>query len=120
LLSLLNLAKNRHGVEEYYIYDPDRHDLTGWLRVSQQLVPIENINGWTSPRLQIKFVLQPHTLTIYRPDGEEFLGFLQLDQKRQLAEAKQLAAEAKQRDAEAKAHRLAAKLKALGIDPYSL
>jgi Uma2 family endonuclease len=94
---------DRHGVNEYYVYDPDRHHLTGWLRQSSFLEPIEDLQGWVSPRLQIQFDLQPDTLKIYHPNGNEFLGFLEQDQKRQQAEAK--------------ADRLAAKLRELGIDP---
>ena len=41
-----------HGVDEYYLYDPDHNDLEGWLRDSEGLSEIRDLNGWTSPRLR--------------------------------------------------------------------
>jgi Uma2 family endonuclease len=75
-----------YGVEEYYLYDPKTNNLQGWLRNSNILNPIQNINNWISPRLQIKFVLTPVTLEIYYPDGRKFLTPVELDQQRQQAE----------------------------------
>ncbi len=114
----------RYGVQEYYVYDPDTVELTGWQRVDQHLEAIQEIQDWTSPLLDIRFALKPDTLEIYRPNGEVFLTFTETSQardeaKQQRDEAKQQRDEAKrQRDeAIAKAERLAAQLKALGIDP---
>lgn len=76
----------RHGVEEYYLFDPDKIDLQGWLRSGDKLNVIEAMEGWISPRLGIKFILKPDNLDIYRPDGEPFLTFVQLGQLRQKAE----------------------------------
>ena len=77
---------NRHGVEEYYIYDPDKLELTGLLRGEQGLEVIEEINGWVSPRLQIRFQITDEGLEIYRPDGQRFLTYselgLELEQER--------------------------------------
>lgn len=100
----------RYGVEEYYIYDPDDNELEGLQQVNDHLELIEEINGWVSPRLDIKFVLTSETLEIYRPDGRKFLSSLELEQRAE--EATQRAEEATQR-----AERLAAQLRALGIDP---
>jgi Uma2 family endonuclease len=118
---------DRYGVQEYYIYDPDRHDLTGWQREGDRLAVIDKMDGWVSPQLGIKFEMTPDTLVIYRPDGEKFLGFLEIEERRQLAEEKaQVAeekfqvAEEKARLAEEKSVRLAAKLRELGLDPDSL
>jgi len=44
----------RHGVEEYYLYDPDKGDLSGWLRTAERLDVIELMSGWVSPRLGIR------------------------------------------------------------------
>jgi Uma2 family endonuclease len=114
----------RYGVEEYYIYDPDKNDLTGWLREQERLVPIDDIDGWMSPRLGIRFELQLHTLIIYRPDGEPFLGFIELDKQRQLAEQQleltqqQLELTEQQLESEKQTvDRLAAKLRELGVNP---
>ena len=62
----------RYGVEEYYIYDPDKIDITGWLRSDAGFEVIEELSDWVSPHLGIRFALQPNTLEIYRPDGDRF------------------------------------------------
>jgi len=72
---------DRHGVEEYYIYDPDQLELTGLLRGEQGLEVIEAINGWVSPRLQIRFQITDQGLEIYRPDGQRFLTYSELGQE---------------------------------------
>lgn len=52
--SLLEMAKklefyDRYGVEEYYLYDPDSGDFTGWIRGEDgRLHVIDPIEGWTS------------------------------------------------------------------------
>src|SRR5436305_7914457 len=46
-----------YGVEEYYIYDPDDVELTGWRRVGEGLEEIPEPNGWRSPRPGIQFDL---------------------------------------------------------------
>jgi len=45
---------DRHSVEEYYLYDPEKGDLSGWLRNEERLDVIEQMSGWVSPRLGIK------------------------------------------------------------------
>lgn len=111
---------NYYGVEEYYLYDPDKNDLTGWLRSENELKVIEMINHWSSPRLKIKFVMTDSELEIYRPDGGKFMSYVELDNQRQLAEEKASLAEQKASLAEEKAERLANKLKELGINPDEL
>jgi Uma2 family endonuclease len=114
---------DRYGAEEYYIYDPDRVDFTGWLRQVERLQGISNISGWVSPRLGVRFELNEE-LEIYTPVGELFLSPLEIARK---AEAAQLEAEQErlqkeiERDranvAEQKAAAMAAQLKAVGIEP---
>lgn len=94
---------DRCGVEEYYIYDPEKNDLHGLHRLENRLNIIEDINNWTSPRLQIKFALTQNSLEIYRPDGQTFLTTLELNQ---------LLNQEHQR-----AERLLAQLNALGVEP---
>ncbi|MCW6038697.1 Uma2 family endonuclease [Spirulina subsalsa FACHB-351] len=95
----------RYGVEEYYIYDPERWDLAGWLRGEGGLEMIEEMEGWVSPRLQIRFECQPTGLELYYPDGRRFLTSIELQQQAEAAqrqaEAAQGQAEAAQRQAEA-------------------
>ena len=74
---------DRYGVEEYYIYDPDRLDLVGWWRSNGEFDVIEDINGWVSPRLGIKFELPSNGLTLYQPSGDRFLTFVELAQQQQ-------------------------------------
>ncbi|CAK0757128.1 Uma2 family endonuclease [Gammaproteobacteria bacterium] len=132
----------KYGVEEYYVHDPDRGLLNGWLRRADQLVEIPKMEGWVSPRLGIRFHLDGTTLVVYHPDGNRFETFLKvkklakehLEIERQLTEAeRQRATHAEQRAesehqraesehqrAEAehqRAQRLAERLQALGIDP---
>jgi hypothetical protein len=110
----------QHGVDEYYIYDPDKIDLTGWMRRGDRLESIDEMEGWVSPKLMIKFELQPDNLVIYRPDGEKFLGFIELDEQRHIAEEQRHIAEKQRHVAEEKATRLAAKLRELGVDPDTI
>lgn len=115
----------RYGVAEYYIYDPDRLDLSGWMRSGDRLVQIEAIDDWVSVRLGIRFVMTAgEELVIYRPDGEKFIGFGELDELRRSqqrrAENAELRAENAEREAisaRQEAERLAAKLRELGIEP---
>ncbi len=72
-----------YGVEEYYIYDPEDIKLTGLIRSGNLLEPVDEMNGWTSPRLGIRFELKEDTLEIYRPDGQKFLTSVELDQLRE-------------------------------------
>lgn len=109
-----------YGVEEYYVYDPDENELIGWLRSNNTLKYIEEMLGWMSPRLGIRFELTPETLRIYRPDGEPFLSFVELsqlrDQERQRADQalSELAMERQRNEL------MAEKLRELGIDPDRL
>lgn len=80
----------RYGVEEYYIYDPDRLKLKGWLRSAEVLEKIENINGWISPRLEIKFELSDRELKIFTKEGNPFLTFTELAQLKNQAEQQAL------------------------------
>ncbi|MBW4551581.1 MAG: Uma2 family endonuclease [Aphanocapsa sp. GSE-SYN-MK-11-07L] len=116
-----------HGVEEYYIYDPDHVDLTGWLRSENKLQVIDEINRWLSPRLGVSFQITPSTVEIYRPDGERFLSFVELarlrEQERLRAEEAVTQLEIEQRQNEAlttKNAALAAKLRDLGVDPEQI
>ncbi len=107
-----------YGVSEYYIYDPDRIRLTGWIRRNSVLTPVENMQGWISPLLRIRFELADDDLYIFGPDGNRFLSPLEL---RRLFQSEQKKSEAEYQRAEAerlRAERLAAKLRELGIEAY--
>jgi len=136
---------DRHGVEEYYIYDPDRGTLIGYLRIDDHLEKIDDIEGWISPRTHVTLLLNGGNLIVLRPDGAAFASYLELDyqradaairadqdrqradQERQRADQeRQRADQERQRadqeyqradNAEARAAALAARLRELGIDP---
>lgn len=97
-----------YGVEEYYIYDPDTNNLTGFIREDQILEMIENIDSWKSPRLGIRFQLSQPELIIYHPNGDRFSSYSEEKQKA-LAETQRAEQE------KARADKLEAKLKELGI-----
>jgi Uma2 family endonuclease len=98
------LFYDRYGVEEYYIYDPDTNQLTGWLRSDMGLDAIDAMQGWVSPRLGIRFGLSDNELQLYRPDEQPFLSFAainqQLEQERQRAEQERQRAEQERQRAE--------------------
>jgi Uma2 family endonuclease len=113
-----------YGVEEYYLYNPDKNDLSIWIREDGRLTVIEETVSWVSPRLGVRFELTSDTMQIYRPDGRPFATYVELEQQREIAElqrqiAEQQASQAQQRAeiAEQRANELAAKLRVLGIDP---
>jgi len=94
----------RYGVEEYYVYDPDTGEVSGWLRRNGRLEPIADMNGWISPRLQVRFVKERDELKLYGPDGKVFQSFQQVldkaEQAQQQAEQAQQQAEQAQQQAE--------------------
>ncbi|HAO19300.1 MAG TPA: hypothetical protein DCQ37_01670 [Desulfobacteraceae bacterium] len=91
-----------YAVSEYYVYDPDRILLSGWIRRNNVLTPVENMQGWISPLLKIRFELTDNDLYIFRPDGNRFLSPVEL---RRLFQSERI-----------RADRLAAKLRELGIE----
>jgi Uma2 family endonuclease len=102
----------RYGVEEYYLYDPHGVELLGWQREGGHLLEIPQTDGWISPRLGTRFDLSGEELQIFDPDGERFLTYVELVVARYEAREARLAAEVSRR-----VERLAAQLRALGIDP---
>ncbi|MEL7034945.1 MAG: Uma2 family endonuclease [Cyanobacteria bacterium J06592_8] len=114
----------KHGVEEYYLFDPYKIELCGWLRSDESLIVIDEIENWVSPRLNIRFELKPEDLEIYYPDGKRFLSPVELSKlaeeaEQRAEEAEQRAEEAKQRaeTAEARIKMLEERLREAGIDP---
>ena len=110
----------RYGVEEYYIYDPDRNDLNGLLRVDDRLTVIDEIRDWVSPRLGIRFLVTDETLEVYYPDGRRFLTTVEFSHQAQEATAR-AEQETNRANQEAdRAARLAERLRSLGIDPEQI
>ena len=108
---------NRYGVEEYYLYDPQRKELSGWRRIDGILDVIDPMPGWVSPRLGVRFELGDEGLELYAPNGEKFVDYVDLYQQKKLAE-QQLELERQQLELERqRSERLAAQLRSAGIDP---
>ncbi len=89
------LFYDRHGVEEYYIYNPSNNQLRGWLRAEDGLDAIALMENWASPRLGIRFDLSGSQLQIYRPDGTRFFSYVEICQL--LEEERQQTAQERQR-----------------------
>jgi Uma2 family endonuclease len=100
----------RYGVEEFYIYDPDFAKLTGWIRQADTFEDIAEPDGWTSPRLGVRFDLSSGELRVLRPDGRPLSTYVELAEESE--RDRQRAEQERQR-----AERLAAQLRALGVEP---
>jgi Uma2 family endonuclease len=94
----------RYGVEEYYLYDPDSSELSGWQRQGETLDEVAQMHGWVSPRLGVRFTLDSGVLQLYSPDGERFATYVELleqrEQERQRAEQERQRAEQERQRAE--------------------
>ena len=129
-------------MDEYYEYDPDNGTLEIWQRDEGRLRPIAFVDGWRSPLLGITLRLETNgDLSVFYPDGSRFLppaksrrmareAMTEATQERGRAEQEHERAEqeheraeqekARAEQAEQDLERLAAKLRALGIDPTTL
>jgi Uma2 family endonuclease len=125
----------RHGVEEYYLYDCDDHSISAYYRDPSQphrLIFNADLTGWISPRMGVGFELDPQGgLRIYTPEGHSLQHIEEIvddrdraeaeremsEAERQKAEAERQKAEAERQKAEAERDRLRAKLIAAGIEP---
>jgi Uma2 family endonuclease len=117
----------RHGIAEYYLYNPANNDLSIWERREEGFEAIEEANGWVSPRMGIRFQLSQTELQIFMPDGEPFMSFVEIAQLREQAEARAEQERLRAQQAEtmleqerARSQALEAQLRAMGIDPDRL
>ena len=82
----------QHGVEEYYLYDPDNNRLCIYVRCGEHLRRVKIVDGFVSPRLGIRFQISAPEMSIYRPDDRPFHVFDQVEIDRiQIEEALQQA-----------------------------
>ena len=98
-----------YGVEEYYIYDPDKIKLEGWKRQGSVLRKIQQIQeGWTSPQLNVRFEMREE-LVLIGPDGRPFVDYQvlaeQRDQSGEMAKAEGQRADAEKQRADAEKQR---------------
>ena len=105
----------RYGVEEYYIYDPDEFELSGFQRREGVWVPIPDMHGWVSPRIQCRFEMNDGQLQMFRPDGALFLTEVEMAEQFE-AERDRADTERDRADTERdRADRLAERLRQLGV-----
>lgn len=124
----------QYGVEEYYIYNPENFDFSGWLLspAENRLRLIDPLENWVSPRLGVRFDAPgDREWQLYFPDGAPFRSPLEirrtLERTEQMLENTERMLEnvEQERDqerlarqeAEERAARLAARLRELGIEP---
>ncbi|MEZ5300605.1 MAG: Uma2 family endonuclease [Verrucomicrobiales bacterium] len=122
----------RHGVQEYVIFDPDDPSLEIWARQGDALLPVDDAQGWTSPTLGITYwIAEDKSLYLVKPDGQRLLTHIEqakraetererAETERERAETEKQRAETERERAETereRAEKLAAKLRAAGIDP---
>ena len=121
----------RHGVEEYYIYDPDHGELAGYLRDGDRFADVERMQRHVSPRLKVRFELEDGELVLTGPDGKRFLTYADLaadrrrltterDAERRRADEQQRRADEQERRADDAERAIAAMrelLREKGIEP---
>lgn len=117
----------RYGVEEYYFYNPKTLELGGWLRRESEFEAIEQMDGWVSPRLGVRFQLSETGLEMFGPNQEPFVSFVELDRLRQQAEVRAQQAEMLLEQSEmlleqerSRSQALESRLREMGIDPNQL
>jgi Uma2 family endonuclease len=109
------LFYDSYGVEEYYLYDPEpgKNELTGFQRQGERLRTIDEMHGWRSPRLGIRFDTSGEALRIFAPDGTPFRSHQEVVEWAMQAE--------QEREQERqRAERLAARLREMGTDPETM
>jgi Uma2 family endonuclease len=94
---------DEHGVEEYYIYDPDNNRLLAYVRGREALRRVRIATDFVSPRLGIRFDTTGPELVILRPDGQRFLTFEEVEAERARERQQRLAAEQRATQAEQRA-----------------
>jgi Uma2 family endonuclease len=106
-----------YGVEEYYFYDPYQFVLSAWRRSGKRFKPVRRVQGWRSPRLNIRFEIAPDGLHVFAANGREFL-LPDEEAKRQSAALERLRQESS--EARARYDALLEQLRERGIDTSDL
>jgi Uma2 family endonuclease len=117
------LLYTQYGCDEYYLYDPERGKLRIWVRQGEQLVELESsrLQGWVSPRLQVRLELVGLDLAVYDLLGQRFTNYTQERAAREHAEVERKRAEILKQQAETENARLKALLRQANIiDPEGL
>lgn len=109
-----------HGVEEYYIYDPERFKLSGWIRQGETLIAIASMETWVSPRLGIRFTQVNGDLEIYGLDGRRFLSSIEMARRAELEQARAEAADQRAEFADQRADELASQVRSAATNLLGL
>jgi Uma2 family endonuclease len=100
---------DEYGVEEYYVFDPDKTALLVYTRGRAALRLLRHKGDFTSPRLGIRFDLSAPEMRVFYPDGRPFLSFEELDAERlrqqQRADSEQRRADSEQQRADSEQQR---------------
>ncbi|MBE9010776.1 Uma2 family endonuclease [Pseudanabaenaceae cyanobacterium LEGE 13415] len=107
----------RYGVDEYYVFDPDRAILDGYLRQGTFLESIDSMQDWISPRLRIRFSIEDRQLQLFRPDDTPFETYEQIASRAEQERLRADRAEERVQQAEDEIQRLREQLRALGQNP---
>ena len=76
-----------YGAQEYYLVYPEfPAHVEGWAREGGTLAPIPEMNGFTSPLLGFRFVLEKGELTVFGPDGRQLRPPAEMAAERDAAE----------------------------------
>jgi Uma2 family endonuclease len=104
------LFYEEHGVEEYYVYDPDHNHLAVYQRQGTVLRRVRPAHNFASPRLGIRFDLSGPEMVVYGPDAARFLTFEELYEAR---ESERLASQERAEKAEQQADQVRQRLRRL-------
>jgi hypothetical protein len=96
----------KHGIEEYYIYEPRKDVLNVYFRKGNRLCHRWVQKEFVSPRLGIHVDLSGPEMQVFYPDGRQFLTLEELEAER-AREARPRMAEVKLHIVEQKVRRLA-------------
>ena len=73
---------DKYGVEEFYSYDPLKNNFVIHLRQSDGgFARLEGLTKWVSPLLKIRFERGEEKLRFYRPNGQEFIKYDELERQ---------------------------------------
>ncbi len=83
----------RHGVQEYYVYDPDSNIFLIYTREGELLQENLGLLEWHSPLLDVRFELEEDTLKVYDPQGKPFLTYVERFEAEKAAQEREKAAQ---------------------------
>jgi Uma2 family endonuclease len=92
----------QYGVQEYYLYDPEKQIMQGYIREGTRLETIPTMESWQSPLLKIWFrTNETSNWWFYLPNGQPFLTYEEIDKNAEFL-AKWLEVEKRRVEAEAR------------------